>query len=142
MITFPTAKPSIFLGEISLNPVFQGITDEDLERKSVSAKLHLKKEKMKLEQLEQYRAKLFVRFELLTESSANKKISWLVQMTWIISNWRIRKTQEKIEDIDQRIKKHTETRIKPLLIEIRDLEEELHLRQVLKTPQTPETLLP
>jgi len=120
--------------EISLNPKFNDITDEDLERRFASTKLRLKKEKTKLDQLELYRDKLFVQFDLLTETHTNKKPSLLIRLTWMVANWRIRKIQEKIENLNKRIKKHTETVIGPLLLELSDLEEETNLRKSIKTP--------
>ena len=134
LITFSSAKPSTFLLEISLNPKFNDITDEDLERRFASTKLRLKKEKTKLDQLELYRDKLFVQFDLLTETHTNKKPSLLIRLTWMVANWRICKIQEKIENLNKRIKKHTETVIGPLLLELSDLEEETNLRKSIKTP--------
>jgi DNA helicase-2/ATP-dependent DNA helicase PcrA len=133
LITFPSAKPSSFLPEIALNPQFEGITDEDLERRSISTTLRFKKEKAKLGQFELQKDKLLVRFDHLTEKQSAKKPDLLVKLTWLIANWRIRKTQEQIENLDKRIRKHTKTLIDPLLIAISDLDEETKLRKAIHT---------
>ena len=136
LITFPSAKPSAFLSEISLNPKFEGLSNEDLERRSTSTNLRLKKERMKLEQFESYKNKLVRQFDTLTESSPNQTPSVLVRLTWAILNWRIRKTQAKIESLDGRIRKLVETVIEPLLLDLSDLEEETRLRNALKKPDS------
>ena len=131
LITFPSAKLSSFLPEIALNPQFEGITDEDLERRSISTKLSLKKEKVKLEQLRLQKDKLLARFEQLTGKQSAKKLGPLVKLTWLIANWRIRKTQKQIENLDKLIRKHTDMIVDPLLITISDLDEETKLRKAI-----------
>ena len=133
LITFPSAKPSSFLPEIALNPQFEGIEDEDLERRSISTKLRLKKETAKLQQFELQKDKLLARFDHLTGKQPAEKLNLLVRLTWLIANWRIRKTQEGIEKLDQHIRKHTQTIIDPLLIMISDLDEEAKLRKAIHT---------
>jgi DNA helicase-2/ATP-dependent DNA helicase PcrA len=132
LITFPAAKPSAFLSEISLNPKFEGIPEDDLERRSTSTKLRLKNERTKLEQFKLYRDKLITQFDALTEIRANQNPSLFVRLAWVISNWRIRKTQKKIEYMNIRIRKLVETVIDPLLLDLSDLEEEMGLRNALK----------
>jgi hypothetical protein len=48
------------------------------------------------------------------------------------------KTLEKIENLNKRIKKHTETLMDPLLFELGDLEEEKKLRKAIGTPSSGE----
>ena len=132
LITFPFNKPSNFLPEICLNPRFQGITDDYLERRHTSTKLRLKKERVRQEQFEHYRDKLVTQFEKLTENQTNNTSAFGSHLTWLIINWRIEKTQEKIESLDEKIRKHTETVIGTLLIELGDLGEELKLRKAIK----------
>jgi hypothetical protein len=91
---------------------------------------------MKLEQFESYKNKLVRQFDTLTESSPNQTPSVLVRLTWAILNWRIRKTQAKIESLDGRIRKLVETVIEPLLLDLSDLEEETRLRNALKKPDS------
>ncbi|MGB7872853.1 MAG: UvrD-helicase domain-containing protein [Anaerolineales bacterium] len=132
LITFPSAKPSIFLSEICLNPKLKGITDEYLERWSASTKMRLKKERMKQGQLELYREKQVARFEKLTEGHTSDKAALLLRLTWLIANWRIRIAQEKIESLNKRIRTHTEKVVEPLLVELNDLDEEIKLRKAIK----------
>jgi DNA helicase-2/ATP-dependent DNA helicase PcrA len=132
LITFSSAKPSKFLAEISLNPKFEGFEAEELERKSGSVKLRLKKENAKLRQIELQRSKLVVQFERLTEDSLAEKPDWLLHFAWMVANWRMRKTQQKIEGLNERIRKQTDTVIWPLMIELSDLDEEMKLRNAIK----------
>ena len=132
LITFSSAKPSKFLAEISLNPKFEGFEAEELERKSDAVKLRLKKEAAKLRQIELQKGKLVIQFEHLTEDTSAEKSALLLRFTWMIANWRIIKTQKKIDVLNRRIRKQTETVIDPLLMELNDLEEETHLRNALK----------
>jgi DNA helicase II / ATP-dependent DNA helicase PcrA len=137
LITFPIAKPSNFLVEIALNPGFKGVTDEDLERKSASIKLRLRKEEMKLEQFELYRNNLLLKFEHLTKPTTAKNTSLADRLTWRITNWRTSRVERKIENLDKRIKTQMDTVISPMQVELNDLEEETRLRKALKTHQAP-----
>jgi DNA helicase-2/ATP-dependent DNA helicase PcrA len=139
LITFSSSKPSIFLPEISLNPKYKGLTDEELEYKSSSTRLLLKKEKSKLHQIELEKDKLVVLFEKLTDMLAAGKPSLLRRLTWIVANWRINKIQAKIESMNKRMKKHTEMVIEPLLVELSDLDEETRLKKAFKTPPALQT---
>jgi DNA helicase-2/ATP-dependent DNA helicase PcrA len=132
LITFPSTKPSNFLSEICLNPRFKGITDEYLERWSASMKMHLKKEKTKHGQMERRRDKLVVLFGKLTEEHSTDRSTLLLQLTERIVNWRIQKTQDKIENVNKKIRKHTETVIEPLAAKMHDLDEEIKLRKAIK----------
>ena len=136
LITFPSAKPSIFLSEICLNPKFKGITDDYLERWSNSTRLRLRKEKARQKQMERYREKLVARFRELTDGHTVSEPTFLLRASWLILNWHIQKIHEKIENLDRKIKDHTESVIEPLLVELSDLEEESKLRKVIK-PHAP-----
>lgn len=132
LITFSSTKPSKFLAEISLNPKFEGLEAEELERKAESVKLRLKRENVKLQQIEFQKKKLVVQFERLTEALPVEKPAWLLYLNWLVTNWRIQKTQEKIEGLNQRIRKQTEAVIGALQIELGDLIEEIKLRKAIK----------
>ena len=131
LITFSSEKPSKFLSEICLNPKFNDYTNEYLERRSISTEMRLKKESAKLEQMKLYRDNLHAQFDHLAQSRPSQKSTLWLQLTWSITNWHMNKIQEKIESLDQRIKKQGETIIPPLLGELKDLEEELTLRSSL-----------
>jgi ATP-dependent exoDNAse (exonuclease V) beta subunit len=139
LITFPAVKPSTFLPEISLNPKYKGIDGENLEHKSASKKRSLQKEEINLHHIELHVEKLVVQFNQLMESLSSKKPLILLRFTRPITNWRTSKIQEKIDRLNQRAKKHKDTIIEPLLIEISDLEEETNLRSAIKGPQAGET---
>jgi ATP-dependent exoDNAse (exonuclease V) beta subunit len=139
LITFPAVKPSTFLPEISLNPKYKGIDGENLEHKSASKKRSLQKEEINLHHIELHVEKLVVQFNQLMESLSSRKPSFLFRLTRPITNWRTSKIQEKIDRLNQRAKKHKDTIIEPLLIEISDLEEETNLRSAIKGPQAGET---
>jgi DNA helicase-2/ATP-dependent DNA helicase PcrA len=132
LITFSSAKPSKFLAEIALNPKFDGLEAEELERKYDSVKLRLKRENVKLQQIELQKKKLVVQFEYLTEALLVEKSAWLLHLTWLFANWLIQKTHEKIEVLNQRIRKQIEAVLRPLEIELGDLEEEIKLRNTIK----------
>ncbi len=132
LITFPSAKPSTFLSEICLNPRFKGITDEYLERWSASMKMRIKKEKTKQGQIKRHRDRLVTLFEKLTDESSSNQSTFLLQLTEMYLNWRIQKAQQKIGFLNEKIKKHTETVIQPLLVELNDLDEEIKLRKAIK----------
>jgi DNA helicase II / ATP-dependent DNA helicase PcrA len=138
LITFSSTKPSNFLSEISLNPKYKGIEDEELERKSASTQRSLKKEETKLHQIVLQTDRLVFQFNHITENLASKKPSFMLRLTWPITNWRINKIQEKIDRLNKRINKHKETIIEPLLVELSDLEEETSLRNEIKGPQSGE----
>lgn len=87
---------------------------------------------MKLQQFELQKKKLVVQFELLTEALSVERSTWLLYLNWLFANWRIQKTQEKIDALNQRLRKQTEMVIEPLQIELSDLEEEIKLRNAIK----------
>ena len=136
LITFSSTKPSIFLPEISLNPKFQNINDEDLEQKATSTNLRLIKEKTKLHQIELQKDNLVAQFNHLMEALEIAKPSWLLRITWMLTNWRSAKILKKIDSLNQRIKKHTETVMDPLLMELGELGEETNLRKAIRTPSS------
>jgi len=131
LVTFPSAKPSGFLKEIALNPVYNGLTDEDLGRKTASTEMRLKKERMKQSHIEHDRQRRAAQFEHLTQGYSNDT-ALLARLTWLIIDWRLRKTQEKIERLDKQLKKRIRTTVEPLQIELSDLEEEARLRIAMK----------
>lgn len=135
LITFPAGRSSIFLSEISLNPKYKEADEEDLARKLASTKRNIMKEKMKHQQMELQRDQLAIQFDRLTASFDGGKFSMLRRLTWAIMNWRIHWIQGRIDDMSERIKKHLETIIDPLLVESSDLEEETNLRKALKDSQ-------
>jgi hypothetical protein len=132
LITFPSAKPSKFLSEISLNPRFKGITDEYLERWSASTKMRVKKEKTKQGQRERHRDKSVALFEKLTQDPAKNQPAFLLRLAETILNWRIQKTQERVENLSKKIKKQLEITLQPLLLEAKGLDEEIKLRKAFK----------
>jgi len=137
LITFPSAKPSNFLPEICLNPRFKGITDEYLKRWSASTKMRYKKAIAKQGQMELHKDELDASFEKLTENQSIKKPKSLSQLTTLIVNWRLQKTQKKFERLNEKIRKYTKTVIEPLLAELNDLEEEIKLRRAIKRDKLP-----
>jgi DNA helicase-2/ATP-dependent DNA helicase PcrA len=104
LITFSSTKPSTFLSELSLNPKFENINDEDLKRKAAATKMRLVKEKTKLDQIELQKDKLVTWFNHLTATLHNGKSYWLLRITWMLSNWLTARTLEKIESLNKRIK--------------------------------------
>ena len=137
LITFPSAKPSKFLPEICLNPKYKDYTDEYLERKSTSTKMRLEKERTKLGQMEFYRDKLQAQFEHLAQSHPTQRPTQLHRLAQSIAIWRMNRALEKIEAMDNRIKKQDDTIIHPLSIELKELEEELSLRSCLSPTRKP-----
>lgn len=139
LITFSSTKPSNFLSEISLNPKYKGINEEELQRKSASTMRNLTKEKANLQLMQLQSGKLVMLYNNLVERLAGRQPSLWFKLTWAILNWRINKLQEKINHLDKRIKKHKETIIEPLFVELCDLEEETNLRIAIKGSQSGET---
>jgi DNA helicase-2/ATP-dependent DNA helicase PcrA len=139
LITFSSAKPSIFLAEISINPKYKEIDAEELARKSASIKRSIKKEETNLQQVWARTEKLASQFNRLAETLAGKKASLLDRITWWMVNWRMNRIQAKIESLNNHVKKQKETVLAPLLIELDELEEETKLRSAIKGPPTGET---
>jgi len=132
LITFPSTKPSTFLSEMCFNPRFKGVTDEYLVRWSNSTKMRIKKEQTKQGQMERHRDRLVILFEKLTEELSTAQPPHMSYLKEMFVNWYIQKTQQKIENLGERIRKHTATVIQPLLQETEDLDKELKLRKAIK----------
>ena len=132
LITFSSTKPSIFLSEIALNPKYSGINEEELQRKSASTIRRLRKEEANLKHMELQLGKLVVLYNTLVKKLAGDQPSLWFKLTWAIMNWRINRLQERINHFEKRIKNQKETIIEPLLLELRDLEEERNLRIAIK----------
>ena len=132
LITFSSTKPSIFLSEIALNPKYSGINEEELQRKSASTIRRLRKEEANLKHMELQLGKLVVLYNTLVKKLAGDQPSLWFKLTWAIMNWRINRLKERINHFEKRIKNQKETIIEPLLLELRDLEEERNLRIAIK----------
>ncbi len=124
LITFSSTKPSDFLLEISLNPKFKAIKNEQLKRMHASCKRRLEKEQMVSKQMEAERDRSAVLFHELTGQQSLKWPGWLDGLMSKIQSWRINNTEEKFERLDSQLKNHLETTIVPLLHTRREIEEE------------------
>jgi ATP-dependent DNA helicase UvrD/PcrA len=131
LITFSAAKQSDFLMEISLNPKFKALNDEDLTHKHVACTRRLGKEQVILKQMHTRKENAIEAFTELLKQQFDKKPDWVSVILWKIQNRRIQYVQAKIERIGQQIKRHLETIIDPLLSEIAEVEEEEKLRTAL-----------
>src|SRR6266487_2554480 len=131
LITFSSTKPSDFLLEISLNPKFKAIINEELKHRYASYTRRLEKEQTILKQIEAKKGSYTALFNELTKQKFNKVPNWLSMFIWKIQNRRINNIQEKIERIDTKLKKHLETAIDPLLNELSEIEEEQNTRTAL-----------
>jgi ATP-dependent exoDNAse (exonuclease V) beta subunit len=128
LITFSSAKPSDFLMEISLHPKFKALKNEELKQKHVASTRRLAKEQALLMQIKARKEAAVAVFNELLKQQFNKKPDWLCAILLKIQHRRINRVQEKIERIDQQIKRHMETTIDPLLCEIGEMEEEERMR--------------
>jgi len=137
LITFPSAKPSTFLSEICFNPRLKGITDDYLERWSISTKMRIKKEQTKQGQMKRHRDRLVTLFGKLTEEPSTTKPPLTSYITEMFVNWRIRITQKKAENLSEKIREHISTVIQPLLQETKELDEEIKLRKAIKPDNKP-----
>jgi len=131
LITFSSTKPSDFLAEISLNPKFKALKNDELQHKHVACTRRLEKERAILTQIQARKEKVSAVFNELLKPQFNKEPDWLATLLWKVQNWRINQVQLKIERIDQQIKKHQETTIDPLLYELREMEAEQTIRAAL-----------
>jgi DNA helicase II / ATP-dependent DNA helicase PcrA len=132
LITFSTTKPSAFLREVSLNPKFQPVSNEDLKQGCMSCTRQIQKEQVVLAQMEAKKNALTRRFDEMTKHLFHQKPDWLAALRWRFQNRRIRKLEGRIESIDRQIKKQLETKIEPLCAELREIEEEQNIRTALR----------
>jgi superfamily I DNA/RNA helicase/very-short-patch-repair endonuclease len=130
LITFSCAKPSEFLMEISLNPKFKVLKNDELRQKHVSAARRLAKEQAILTQIQARKETCVALFNERLKQQI-KGPGWFSTLLSKVQNWRIKQIQAKIEGMDQQIKKHVETIIEPLLGELSEMEAEENIRVAL-----------
>ena len=130
LITFSSAKPSEFLMEISLNPKFKALKNEELRQKHVSSTRRLAKERAILTQIQTRKEACAALFNELLKQKF-KGPAWFSTLLSKVQNWRIDQIQARIESIDRQIKKHVETIIDPLLYELGEIEAEENIRAAL-----------
>ena len=75
---------------------------------------------------------MLARYEKLTGGMFTDQPAFLLQLTWMIENWLVNKTQEMIENQNKQIRKRTKSIIEPLLMELNELDEEIKLRKAIK----------
>jgi DNA helicase II / ATP-dependent DNA helicase PcrA len=131
LITFPSTKTCEFLLEISLNPRFKALKNEELKHKHMAYRRRLEKEQVVLKHLELRKDGFASRFSELTKQQSSQESSWFTSVLWKIQNLRLNNIQAKIEHIDIQIRKHLETLIKPLVNDLREIEEEQSMRTAL-----------
>ncbi len=132
LVTFSSTKPSEFLNEMALNPKFEKMEDDELQREATSSRLRLEKEKVILKQREAKKEKTIAFFHRLTGTGADQGSAWSNGLLWKIQNWRIDRTKARIEKMDLHMKKNLETIIQPLTLAMQELEEEINLRIALE----------
>jgi ATP-dependent exoDNAse (exonuclease V) beta subunit len=135
LITFSSTKPSDFLAEISLNPKYEALKNEELEQKHIACTRWLAKEQAILKQIQARKAKSVEVFNELIKQSFHRGPDWLAMILLKIQNQRVNRVQARIAGIDQQIKKHLETSIDPLLSELNEIEEEQTIRAALGMKQ-------
>ena len=135
LITFSCAKPSEFLMEISLNPKFKILKNEELKHKHASATRRLAKEQATLKQLQLRRDNIVGVFNELIKQHSHKRPDWFALLFWEMQNWRIHHVQVKIEGINRQIKRQVETMLDPLLGELSEMEAEETIRAALGMKQ-------
>jgi DNA helicase-2/ATP-dependent DNA helicase PcrA len=133
LVTFSSAKPSLFLKELSLNPKYKQFRSEELSNTHATLLRHLQKEKTVLRQIERIKQKTVANFDKLTRFNEKRYPQWLVPMIWSFHNRRMDQAQKAITKIELRFKKHTESVIEPLLSEIDEMNEEIQIRAKLGT---------
>jgi hypothetical protein len=128
LITFPNTKPCDFLLEISLNPRFKAMKNEELKHKHMATTRRLEREQFTLKQLELKKDSFATRFSELVKQQPGNGPSWLAALRWKFQRRRINKLQGKIEHLDMQIVKHFETVIHPLKNDLGEIEEEQNTR--------------
>jgi len=128
LMTFSSAKPSIFLKELSLNPKYEQLKKDELSRNHAALLRSLKKEKAVSRQIEIAKEKAVAKFDELIKFDGKRFPRWLAPMIWTFQNKRVHRAQKAITKIELRLKKHTEGVMEPLLYEIDEMNEEIKLR--------------
>ncbi|HET9587774.1 MAG TPA: UvrD-helicase domain-containing protein [Anaerolineales bacterium] len=131
LVTFSSRKPADFLLEMALNPKFEHVEDEELQRRLTSSNLSLTKARVVLKQLEAAKSNALVRFHALAKLRFSQWPVWTHKWIWKIQNWRLDRAQAKVEGIDLQIKKQAEMITNSLLREIADIEEAIRMRAAL-----------
>ncbi len=135
LITFSSAKPSGFLSEISLNPKYKGIDDEELERRSAVTARKLKKEEIILQQIQLQSDTLVQQYNHLVERFGSRNGPWWLRLTGKLIDWRTDQIQARIDRSNKRLKKQKDTVIEPLSVELSELSEEINLRASIRGPK-------
>ena len=128
LVTFSSAKPSIFLKELSLNPKYEQLKKDELSRNHAALLRSLEKEKAVLRRIETAKEKAVAKFDELIKFDEKRFPGWLIPMIWTFHNQRIQRAQKAISKIELRLKTHIERVIEPLLVEIDEMNEEMKLR--------------
>ena len=135
LVTFSSTKPSGFLDEISHDPKFNALNNEELIHKHTSSTRRLAKEQARLKQMQGRKESAVAVFQALIKQPWRKGPDWLTILFSEIQHWRINRVQARIEQIDQQIKKHLETTIDPLVCELGEMEDEQRIRDALGMKQ-------
>jgi DNA helicase-2/ATP-dependent DNA helicase PcrA len=128
LVTFSSAKPSMFLKELSLNPKYRQLKNEELSSNHAALLRRMQKEKAVLRQIESTKAKVIANFDQLTRFNEKRYPEWLHPMIWSFHTRRMNQAQNAITKIELRFKRHTESVIEPLLSEIDEMNEEIQIR--------------
>jgi ATP-dependent exoDNAse (exonuclease V) beta subunit len=134
LITFSSSKPSDFLMEISLNPKFKALKNEELKQKHASSMRRLEKERAGLKEIQARKETCVTLFNELLKQQFKGPV-WFSTILSTVQNWRINHLQAKIASIDQHIKEHVETTIDPLLYQLSEMEAEENIRVALGMKQ-------
>jgi superfamily I DNA/RNA helicase len=131
LVTFSSAKPSIFLKELSLNPKYEQLKSDELSRDHAALRRSLERQKAILRQIETAKGKAVAKFDELIKFEEKRFPGWLLPMIWAVHNGRIRRAQKGIIKLELRLKNHREGMIDPLLHEIDEMHEEIKIRMEL-----------
>ncbi len=128
LITFSSTRPSDFLREITLNPQYRDVEQEDLKRAIRSTGLRIERAKVVLKQLEAKRQRQIASFRELTKPQSGKQAGWLQWLLNKIQLWRIDRALKKIDNTEAQIKAHREGTIAALQSELHAMEEDGKMR--------------
>jgi ATP-dependent exoDNAse (exonuclease V) beta subunit len=131
LITFPSTKTCDFLREISLNPRFKAMKNEELKHRHMASARQLEKEHMVMKRLELRKDGFVAWFRELTQQQSSKGSNWFASMLWNIQSRRIDKIQRRIEQMDLQIRRQLEMTINPLVNDIAEMGEEENTRTAL-----------